>query len=355
MGFFVLWDIYIDMGKFIITEEEKKSIRGLYGLINEQTITLPLPIEDTFDSNDGDTAHNLKGFEKKIDIALEQIYNQGINPKMYDLSFNVVRNGNTFTTTSSLIIDKSDDGKAWTGFASRGAYGYDYVSRADGQISGSGNTDNKSLKQRLEEIGAVEIIPISNSPITINNNNVQIKQYFVQFTKSFKPSYTSSKSTPQPSQPKTQTGYEDYTDDEPTTPQPSQPKTQTTPTTPQNTVVEEFKISTTNLNTLYDDFKEKVNAYIIKEGNKNYNIHHYFSVSSKDGITINVEAYLYPDENGYNRFSLLFNEKGKSQESLELALRKNTGSKEIEKGTITVKLKGRGLVEHEWHLVGLHV
>ena len=70
MGFFVLWDIYIDMGKFIITEEEKKSIRGLYGLINEQTITLPLPIEDTFDSNDGDAAHNLKCFEKKIDIAL---------------------------------------------------------------------------------------------------------------------------------------------------------------------------------------------------------------------------------------------------------------------------------------------
>ena len=323
------------MGKFIITEEDRKLIRGLYGL-NEQTITLPLPISDTFQSYDGDAAHNLKGFEKKIDIALEQIYNQGINPKMYDLSFNVVRNGNTFTTTSSLIIDKSDDGKAWTGFASRGSYGPGYEKRADDQISGSGNTDNKSLKQRLEEIGAVEIIPISNSPITINNNNVQIKQYFVQFTKSFKPSYTSSKSTPQP---KTQ---------------PTQP-TQPTPTTPQNTVVEEFKISSTNLNTLYDDFKKKVNAYIIKEGNKNYNIHRYFSVSSKDGITINVWVNLYPDENGYNRFSLLFNEKGNDQESLDLALGKNLDSKEIKNGTITVELEGRGLVEHEWHLVGLHV
>ena len=323
------------MGKFIITEEDRKLIRGLYGL-NEQTITLPHLVSDTFDSNDGDSAHRLTVFENKVDNAIEQIYNQGINPKMYDLSFNVVRNGNTFTTTSSLIIDKSDDGKAWTGFASRGSYGPGYEKRADDQISGSGNTDNKSLKQRLEEIGAVEIIPISNSPITINNNNVQIKQYFVQFTKSFKPSYTSSKSTPQP---KTQ---------------PTQP-TQPTPTTPQNTVVEEFKISATNLNTLYDDFKKKVNDYIIKEGNNNYNIHRYFSVSSKDGITVNVWVNLYPDENGYNRFSLLFNEKGNDQESLDLALGKNPDSKEIKNGTITVELEGRGLVEHEWHLVGLHV
>jgi len=187
------------MGKFIITEEEKKSIRGLYGL-NEQTITLPLPISDTFDSNGGDAAHNLKGLEKKIDIALEQIYNQGINPKMYDVKLKVVRNGNTYTTTSSLTIDKSDDGKAWTGFASRGSIGYDYVNRADGQIDGTGNKDGRSLEEKLKsDADAVEIIPISNSPIIISN--VELKQYFVQFTKSLKPSHTSSKSTPQPSQP----------------------------------------------------------------------------------------------------------------------------------------------------------
>jgi hypothetical protein len=225
------------MKKFIITEEEKKSIRGLYGLINEQTITLPHSVSDTFDSTNGDAAHNLKGLEKKIDMALEQIYNQGINPKMYDLSFNVVRNGNTFTTTSSLIIDKSDDGKAWTGFASRGSYGPGYETRADDQISGKGNRDGKSLKQRLEEIGAVEIIPISNSPITINNNNVQIKQYFVQFTKSFKPSHTSSKSTPTtPQQPQTNT-----------TPQPSKPVIQTpSNSTNTKTTIDSTKTQTPN-------------------------------------------------------------------------------------------------------------
>ena len=189
------------MGKFIITEEDRKSIRSLYGL-NEQTITLPHPVSDTFSSYDEDSAHRLTGLEKKIDIALEQIYNQGINPKMYDVKLKVVRNGNTYTTTSSLTINKSDDGKAWTGFASRGAIGGDnYVNRADGQISGKENKDGRSLKERLEGIGAIEIIPILNSPITIDD--VQLKQYFVQFTKKQKPSHTSSKPTPQPSQQNT--------------------------------------------------------------------------------------------------------------------------------------------------------
>ena len=203
MGVFVLLDIYNDMGKFIITEEDRKSIRSLYGL-NEQTITLPLPISDTFETKNGDSdaAHNLKSFETKIDNALEQIYNQGINPKMYDVKLEVVRNGNTYKTTSSLTINKSDDGKAWTGFASRGAIGGDnYVNRADGQISGKENKDGRSLKERLEGIGAIEIIPILNSPITIDD--VQLKQYFVQFTKKQKPSHTSSKPTPQPSQQNT--------------------------------------------------------------------------------------------------------------------------------------------------------
>ena len=346
------------MGKFIITEEEKKSIRGLYGLINEQTITLPLPIEDTFDSNDGDAAHNLKGFEKKIDIALEQIYNQGINPKMYDLSLNVVRNGNTFTTTSSLIIDKSDDGKAWTGFASRGSYGLGYEKRADDQISGSGNTDNKSLKQRLEEIGAVEIIPISNSPITINNNNVQIKQYFVQFTKSFKPSYTSSKSTPQPSQPKTQTGYEDYTDDEPTTPQPKTQPTQPTPTTPKEFVITKKYLNNiesdeTKSDSLYPEFIKQVRDYIINNGNKNYSVE-FFNLSSKDGKNVTAKLRIVPYEKGFNKFSILFNAVGQRAKTLELALQKNVGFiEQINNGTIA---KDNEIdPEYEWWLVGLRV
>jgi hypothetical protein len=83
---------------------------------------------------------------------------------------------------------------------------------------------------------------------------------------------------------------------------------------------------------------------------KNYNVDDYFSISSKDGITTKVKVSLNPDENGYNRFSVLLNEKGKAQESLNNALSKNPGSKRLKNGTITIKNK-----EYEWHLVGLHV
>ena len=250
------------MGKFIITEEEKKSIRGLYGL-NEQTITLPQTISDTFDSNGGDAAHKLTGLETKIDRALEQIYNQGINPKMYNVKLKVVRNGNTYTTTSSLTIDKSDDGKAWTGFASRGSIGYDYVKRADDQITGKGNKDGRSLKEKLESgADAVEIIPISNSPITINN--VELKQYFVQFTKSKKPSHTSSK----PQQPT------------PTTPQ---PKTQ--PNTQQNTP-ETITIEGTSLEEFKINVKSKTNGASIDESSVVFSgTNNVFKVSYSTGKT----------------------------------------------------------------------
>jgi hypothetical protein len=324
------------MGKFIITEEEKKSIRGLYGL-NEQTITLPLPISDTFETKNGslDDVHNLKGLETKIDRVLEQIYNQGINPKMYDVKLKVVRNGNTYTTTSSLTIDKSDDGKAWTGFASRGSIGSGYVSRADGQIDGSGNTDGRSLEEKLKSLAdAVEIIPISNSPITINN--VELKQYFVQFTKSKKPSHTSSKSTPQP---KTQ---------------PTQP----TPTTPKEFVITKKYLNNpesdeTKSDSLYPEFIKQVRDYIINNGNKNYSVE-FFNLSSKDGKNVTAKLRIVPYEKGFNKFSILFNAVGKRAKTLELALQKNVGFiEQINNGTIA---KDNEIdPEYEWWLVGLHV
>jgi len=277
----------------------------------EQTITLPQTVSDTFTSYDGDSAHRLTGLEKKIDIALEKIYNQGINPKMYDVKLQVVRNGNTFTTSSSLIIDKSDDGKAWTGFATRGSIGYDYVKRADGQIDGSANADGRSLKEKLESgADAVEIIPISNSPITINN--VQLKQYFVQFTKSSKPSHASSKPTSEE-------------------------------------VMKKFVVSSKDLNTLNVDFKNQVANYIKSKGDINYDVD-YFDLSSEDGLTSIAKLDIIPNENGYNRFSILFNPKGKPQESLNNALSKNPGSKLIKDGTITIDNK-----EYEYHLIGLHI
>ena len=346
------------MGKFILTEEDRKSIRGLYGL-NEQTNSLS--VSGSYTAKDCDELHAFESTKKEINgqeetVTVGEMHTKvgnkikewnstGINVK--PISVNVSVNGMTVNWT--VTFEQSDVN--WVGFTSRGAgcnYNVDYRAGNDA-IDNGPKSIMRNLTKQNKTLGKMEIV----DEFKYNGGNNPFKQVFYRYTLITE----TAKPTPQPSQPKTQTGYEDYTVDEPT-PQPSQPKTQPTqptPTTPQNTVVEEFKISATNLNTLYDDFKKKVNDYIIKEGNNNYNIHRYFSVSSKDGITINVWVNLYPDENGYNRFSLLFNEKGNDQESLDLALGKNPDSKEIKNGTITVELEGRGLVEHEWHLVGLHV
>jgi hypothetical protein len=134
------------------------------------------------------------------------------------------------------VINKSDDGKAWTGFSTRGSYGDRYVSRADGQIDGSENKDGRPLEEKLKsKSDAVEIIPILNSPITIPN--ADIKQYFFQFTKSLKPSHTSSKSTSTtPQQPQTNT-----------TPQPSKPVIQTpSNSTNTKTTIDSTKTQTPN-------------------------------------------------------------------------------------------------------------
>lgn len=168
------------MGKFNITESEKKSIRKMYGLIEEQ-IQLPKIVSGSFSSSDGNSAHNFKQLETKLDQILPQLYNQGINPKITSVTAQIKKNGNQFVTNYSVTIDKSNDGKAWMGFTSRGSSGNEYQQRADGQIDGSANEDGRSLEEKLKSIGAGEIEQIKGSPII--DRLIPFKQYFVQFTK----------------------------------------------------------------------------------------------------------------------------------------------------------------------------
>ena len=89
------------------------------------------------------------------------------------------KNGEQYTTIYRATVTKSNDGKAWMGFTSRGSIGNDYIKRADGQIDGTENKDGKSLEQKLKGIGAGEIETIK----IYEDAGVSVKQYFVQFTK----------------------------------------------------------------------------------------------------------------------------------------------------------------------------
>ena len=102
-----------------------------------------------------------------------------------------------------VTVGKSPDGKAWTGFETRGSCGkqkcqatgiyYDYIERADGQYNGTSNACivaasspcyNKSLEQCMKDnVNAVDWDLIR----TYQDDTLQFKQYFAQFTKSTYP------------------------------------------------------------------------------------------------------------------------------------------------------------------------
>ena len=142
-------------------------------------------VSGKFTTNVADTAHNFKNLEDKLGPILKEMYDMGINPKITDLSASITKNGNQYTTIYRATVTKSNDGKAWMGFTSRGSIGpglirgKTYDQRADGQMDGTENKDGKSLEEKLKGIGAGEIETIT----VYEEPKVSVKQYFVQFTK----------------------------------------------------------------------------------------------------------------------------------------------------------------------------
>lgn len=153
--------------------EEMQRIKEVMGIINEQKISLPHIISNTFQSNNADSAHNFIELEREVDRVLPIIYKQGINPKMTNIQISLTKNGNNYSTSYRLTIDKSDDNYAWMGFTYRGSIGANYEKRADDQ--------RLDVENKLKGIGAGLIQDIPGSPIVDKNN--QLKQYFIQFTK----------------------------------------------------------------------------------------------------------------------------------------------------------------------------
>ena len=294
------------MGKFVLTEEDRKSIRGLYGLNEQSSETITIRGEQPYsNSTDWDLVHGILG-SKRISDDLEDRVSKKLKSGSYrvtDVKVLSYVSGNKVITDGTVTL-VSDTNNPDIAFTTRGSIGNDYGQRHDDQVNG--------LIDRLSAYYQGTTRQFGPFIVDVKGTSVKYKQSF----------FVVSKQNTQPTQPKTQQKIE-YT---------------------------KFEFETTDLNTLNADFKEKVNTYIINGGNKNYNVDDYFSISSKDGITTKVKVSLNPDENGYNRFSVLLNEKGKAQESLNNALSKNSGSKRLKNGTITIKNK-----EYEWHLVGLHV
>ena len=152
-------------------------------------------ISGSFSSNNGDSAHNLKELEQKLDISLPKLYNKGYNPTVSSVELSIKNQSGNFLTTYKAIIEESTDGKAWVGFTARGSFGnlasvncpadpskQNYQIRAEGQITGCENSDGKSLEEKLKttstiSAGDVRIINVYDDP------TVLVREYFINFTK----------------------------------------------------------------------------------------------------------------------------------------------------------------------------
>ncbi len=150
-------------------------------------------VSGSFTSTNGDDAHNFSELENKLDTALPDLYQQGHNPQLTNVTVTITERGGVFTTSYSVTIEDSTNGRAWVGFTARGSFGntpstrcpadptkQNYQIRADGQISGCENSDGRSLATKLTQdlsAGEVKIIKVYDNP------TLQIKEYFVSFTK----------------------------------------------------------------------------------------------------------------------------------------------------------------------------
>ena len=160
-------------------------------------------ITDSLIANTCDDAHNFSDMIGRINDAQMELYNKGINPKVTKLIVSITKAGNIYTQNFDVTVGKSPDGKAWTGFETRGSCGkqkcqatdiyYDYIERADGQYNGTSNACivaasspcyNKSLEQCMKDnVNAVDWDLVQ----TYQDDTLQFKQYFAQFTKSTYP------------------------------------------------------------------------------------------------------------------------------------------------------------------------
>ena len=103
----------------------------------------PVVIKGTYTATNCDELHAFQSTGGKVignmnalvGIALEDFYSKGVNPKVTNVKVSV----SGLTVNWEVTINKSDDGKAWMGFTSRGAgCNNDVVNRAVSEGDGNG-------------------------------------------------------------------------------------------------------------------------------------------------------------------------------------------------------------------------
>ena len=178
--------------------EEIYRMKTMMGIVTESKMSLPIKISGEYTvpnsaPNKGDALHSFNrrisdGFGgymltgnppskwsqyikfnqgKSINQALEELWNEGINPDITNLKIQV--DSKTYTVKWSATIDESDDGNAYIGVSSVGSAGGSADSRAQGQIEG--------MKRRVT--GGKDFTLVLDFK---NPTGIYIRQFFYKYT-----------------------------------------------------------------------------------------------------------------------------------------------------------------------------
>ena len=167
------------MKKFILTEDDKKTILGMYGLINEQN---NLTVSGQYIASNCDELHAFQGTGGK-DIGnmnvlvldkIKEWNSKGINVKPTNVQVSV----NGMKVNWTVTFEKSNEN--WIGFTSRGA-------GCDNDIEGRAGNDNinngpENIKSKLKEKGKVVGKIEEINSYKYNGGGNSFKQIFYRYT-----------------------------------------------------------------------------------------------------------------------------------------------------------------------------
>ena len=157
------------MKKFIITEEEKNRIRGLY----EQTSPISITGEQPVSNTDWDLVHGILG-SKRIDDDLEKRVGDALqkgNYRVKDVKIDSYKQGDKIITTGNVILSNVGPGeKPHKHFTTRGSIGRSYEQEHNTQVSG--------LSDRLKNYYNGEVTTFGPYIIKVKGTNVIYKQSF---------------------------------------------------------------------------------------------------------------------------------------------------------------------------------
>jgi Zn/Cd-binding protein ZinT len=126
------------MGKFILTEEDRKSIRGLYGLNEQSSEIVLIKGEQPYpNGTDWDSVHGILG-SKKIDDDLEKRVGDKLKSGSYrvtNVKVSSYVSGNKVITDGTVTL-VSDTNNPDIAFTTRGSIGNNYEQRHDNQVNG---------------------------------------------------------------------------------------------------------------------------------------------------------------------------------------------------------------------------